>query len=780
MERKVCRWQGLTLSWGRVPERPGSGRHGLGPGDVVGPGMPGRAVWERFHADVIEIRIRRLIVTTISELTHRTRMGRVALPILVAAALLPASPVAAYPPPGRTAVVSIGSDGAAGDLNATNGDVSANGLFVAFDSRAGNLVPGDANNTSDVFVHDRLSGATDRVSLSSAGVEGNGASTIPSISADGRHVAFESEASNLVPGDTNGQKDIFVHDRQTGLTERVSVATDGTQSDRQSHFARVTADGRYVAFSTGSSLLVPGDTNGVHDIFVRDRETGVTERASVAPDGTEGDALSNVSAISGDGRYVAFDSSASNLVPGDAHDGADVFVKDRDTGAVERVSMATDGSQGNVGGADPSISADGRLVAFISASTNLVPGDTTPAADIFVHDRATGRTRRVSVTSDGTQGNDISFQPMISADGRVVVFASNATNLVPGDTNGFGDIFVHHLATRITERVSVRSDGGQAADNPVGPNGAFLPAIGGGVASFQSYSRNLDGDDNVFPDIFARDLGPPAGPGELAVAAGDGVISATGWARIPGATVSVATDPAGDAGALADVLGTDLTAAEVLHRPEAEDLLVRFEMARIGGVRPPPVDNGHRVPSVPGVPLVMHVLRFQAAGISFEVRALPRAATSEEPSAAPSFTLHRCAPGCSVTAALGGGYGTTDEEILVSVALTLLGAGDGDALSGLRAFTALGEAATGPLEQTDELDEVILPDGRLGVVTLDFGVAPAGAPGASVAFDIPGEVVDGRFATAIEAGDRHGGHDVWARVCLDDSCGMTRVPVVLP
>jgi Tol biopolymer transport system component len=265
---------------------------------------------------------------------------------------------------------------------------------------------------------------------------------LPSISADGRYVAFHSDASNLVPGDTNGTWDIFVHDRLTGQTTRVSVASDGTQGNNGSGDPSISADGRYVAFTSEASNLVPGDTNGTWDIFVHDRVTGQTTRVSVASDGSEGYGSSFSSSISADGRYVAFSSWASNLVPGDTNGWADVFVHDRVTGQTTRVSVASDGTEGNHVSLLPSISADGRYVAFSSWASNLVPGDTNEVQDIFVHDRLTGQTSRVSVASGGTEGNGASEFPSISADGRYVAFYSAASNLVPGDTNGTWDIFV--------------------------------------------------------------------------------------------------------------------------------------------------------------------------------------------------------------------------------------------------------------------------------------------------------------------------------------------------
>jgi Tol biopolymer transport system component len=255
-------------------------------------------------------------------------------------------------------------------------------------------------------------------------------------------VAFQSTASNLVSGDTNGKYDIFVHDRQTGATTRVSVSSNGSEGNSNSYSPSISSDGSYVAFDSNASNLVPGDTNENYDIFVHERQTGATSRVSVGSDGSEGNGRSSNPSISADGRYVAFNSDAGNLVPVDTNGDYDVFVHDRQTGATSRVSVSSDGSEGNSYSLFPVISADGRYVAFASNAGNLVPGDTNGIYDIFVHDRQTGATSRVSVSSDGSEGNDSSARPSISADGRYAVFSSVAGNLVSGDTNGFEDVFV--------------------------------------------------------------------------------------------------------------------------------------------------------------------------------------------------------------------------------------------------------------------------------------------------------------------------------------------------
>jgi Tol biopolymer transport system component len=383
--------------------------------------------------------------------------------------------------------------------------ISGDGRFVAFNSDASNLVPGDTNASQDIFVRDLLTNTTTRVSVSSTGNQGNLSSRSPSISGNGRFVAFASDASNLVPGDTNApNQDIFVRDLLTNTNTRVSLSSTGNQANQNCFTPSISADGRFVAFGSGATNLVPGDTNNRDDIFVHDLSINTTTRISVSGAANQGNGGSGFPSISGNGRFVAFQSSASNLVLGDTNARQDIFVRDLLTNTTARVSVASTGNQANARSRDPYISPDGRFVVFASEATNLVPGqDTNNRDDIFVRDLLSNTTTRVSVDSAGNPGNSESYAPSISGDGRFVTFSSNASNLVPGDTNNKYDIFVRDLSSNTTTRVSVDSAGNQATDASFSP---FISTDGKRVA-FLSYAANLvPGDTNNEDDIFAVDL----------------------------------------------------------------------------------------------------------------------------------------------------------------------------------------------------------------------------------------------------------------------------------
>jgi Tol biopolymer transport system component len=379
--------------------------------------------------------------------------------------------------------------------------------------------------------------------LASVGTAGSAGGDLPAISAHGRFVAFRSASTTLVPGDTNDAWDVFVRDRITGTNDRVSVSGSGAQADADSAgpLLAISGDGRYVAFESLATNLVGNDTNGLNDIFVRDRQSGRTLRADVSSTGRQANGTSELGGISRDGRFVVFSSSASTLIAGDTNNVTDVFVRNLEarttvriaTGAFDsaisangvhvafraddrmfvvnrqthsraRVDVSSTGQPSNGFDVRPRLSADGRYVVFESDASNLVPGDTNGITDIFVRDVQNGSTQRVSVSSSGTQIPALTFAsyPSISADGRYVTFFSSASNLVPGDTNGVEDVFLRDRQRNITGRISLTASGGQANGDSLRP----AVSLDGAHVAFDSTASNLvSTDTDRGRDVFVRD-----------------------------------------------------------------------------------------------------------------------------------------------------------------------------------------------------------------------------------------------------------------------------------
>ncbi|WP_412749834.1 TolB family protein [Krasilnikovia sp. M28-CT-15] len=375
--------------------------------------------------------------------------------------------------------------------------ISTDGRYIAFTSSASNLVRGDTNGVSDVFVRDLRKHTTQRVSVGTGGRQADQTASAPSISADGRYVAFSSWATGLVPGDTNERGDIFVRDRRAGTTVRVSLTATGGQAANASDNPAISADGRYIAFSSNAENLVAGDDNGEVDVFVHDRRRHLTQRVSVSSTGTAPAGASTYPVISANGRYVAFMSQAPNVVA-DGSTAGGVFLRDLRRSTTVRVSRTDAGAPVTDAG-PPAMSGDGRYVTFSSFTDDVAPGDHNGLQDVVVRDLRTSRTKLISVSSAGVQGDEPSAGAAISPDGRYVTFLSWATNLVPGDRNGYGDIFLHDRRTGTTERVSVLTSGAEANS---ASDGATVSA-GGRTVAMTSYASNLaPGDTDHAADVF--------------------------------------------------------------------------------------------------------------------------------------------------------------------------------------------------------------------------------------------------------------------------------------
>ncbi len=422
-----------------------------------------------------------------------------------AAALLVGAGLAHAPEARAGAIerVSVSSNGEQANQASFDPVISADGRYVAFMSYATNLVATDTGGKRNIFVRDRQADQTALVSVGMQGQPANGESFFPDLSPDGRYLAFQSDASNLVSGDGNGAQDVFVRDLVAGSTERVSVGAGG-EADGDSESASISSGGRYVAFTSTATNLVGGDANGDFDVFVRDRKLGKTERVSTGLDGKAANGASLLPAISANGRYVAFVSSATNLVPSGGNGWDQVYVRDRQTGKIELVTVSPKGHPGNGGVSGVWISGDGRYVVYSAQAGDLVKKDTNGKDDVFVHDRKLGTTDRVSVGAGGAQVNgasDIGLGRAITQDGRYVTFESRATNLVATPSTFFVDVYVRDRVRGVTTRADGAPKSGEA--RPM----AQEPSLSGhgDLVVFESDSNQLvPGDTNGWTDIFVR------------------------------------------------------------------------------------------------------------------------------------------------------------------------------------------------------------------------------------------------------------------------------------
>jgi Tol biopolymer transport system component len=399
--------------------------------------------------------------------------------------------------------------------------------------------------------------------------------TRPSISQDGRWVAFDSDARNLAANDTNYGIDVFVHDRQTGATLLISIQDDGSKLDYHSFSPSISPDGRFVAYSTSANFTTLNDWNFHSDVFVHDRDpdgngvfdegNAVTAIVSLDPNGNPGDGDSQFPSISADGNVISFRSTSTNLVSGDMNGVPDIFVHDRTAGTTTRVTVTPAGRGANDVSDEPVLSSDGSAVAYSSLATNLDVNDTNGMRDIFVYDIPTGIVTRVNVSSTGAQAiGGASSAPSLSADGMLVAFDSCAPNLVPNDPSGWCDCFMHDRSNGTTIEVSFDSNG-----NPGNWN-SLTPALSadGTVVAFSGWSDNLVRiDENYRPDLFVRDLvtGILTPCSSLGGVTGDEVAfspAISGDGRSVG-YVSYADNLAlSDTNATADILVRDLTIAD--------------------------------------------------------------------------------------------------------------------------------------------------------------------------------------------------------------------------
>jgi len=401
----------------------------------------------------------------------------------------------------RISVTTAGTQ-ANGDSYVSGGRrvVSADGMYVVFESMATNLVPDDSNNAMDIFLRDRWTGTTARVSLAADGGDAWGESWDPSITPDGRFVVFTSSAGNLVSDDHNGERDVFVRDLHVGQNTRISVNMNGGDANGDSYSPSISDDGNRVAFGSSARDLVPGVSSWNSDVFVRDLPLGTSWHVSLGHDGAPGDANSWGATISPNGHTVVYVTGASNLLPGESYDGVEVFVWDFDTQQNTLVTVAHDGGDSDNRSGIPSPDHGGDYVSFYSRATNLVDDDTNGQDDVFVRSIPGAVTERVNLSTDGEQTIDLgSWHPATSLFARYVTFLSDAPNLVEDDTNGVGDIFGRDRWLGVTTRLNVSPGGVEADDyssNPlITPDGRYVV--------FESSATNLVPDDgNGVRDVF--------------------------------------------------------------------------------------------------------------------------------------------------------------------------------------------------------------------------------------------------------------------------------------
>jgi Tol biopolymer transport system component len=393
---------------------------------------------------------------------------------------------------------------------------SADGRYVVFTSNAP-LIPTDTNSDFDIYLRDRVAGTTTCVSVSTLGAP-VGQSYNPVISANGRYVAFESFASELVTGDTNASNDVFVRDLVNGTTVRVSVSSTADQAEimSDSSYPSISDDGRLVAFVSSAANLVAGDTNGEPDLFVHDLQSGTTTRINMgpAPGFAEANGMSSMPHLSGDGSTVVFRSFATTLTASPTNGNAHIFACDLATGAITLVSKNSEGDESDFDSGSSMTSSDGRYVVFDSMAGNLAPGDdATNDVDIFLHDRETGATSRVSRNSAGVKQDGMSASPSISADGSLIAFTSNAGNLAPEASGSFFNLYVHRIATGETALISKGYDGAEGDDSTY-EKAVFVE--NGNAIVFESSASNLVlNDTNMTHDIFYLSLNRNLQPDNL-------------------------------------------------------------------------------------------------------------------------------------------------------------------------------------------------------------------------------------------------------------------------
>lgn len=348
---------------------------------------------------------------------------------------------------GLVTPISLNISGKYSNSSSDEPSINSSGTLIGYSSYATDLVADDTNNLKDIFVSE-VSGQTYRVNVASDGSESNGLSIHPAIASQSRIIAFESSATNLVTNDNNNRSDIFIHELDSAVTERVSISTLGVESDQHSRSPAISQDGRYVVFENSSDVLVTGDTNNSQDIFMRDRQTNETVLVSLDDAGIQANGGSSHPDISANGRYVVFQTSANNLVQDDTNAQQDIYRKDMQTGQIERISLDISGAQfSNVDSIMPKMSSNGQFVAFITETPlsdpnkNYSKGVSNQVFNVYVRDLAKQMTRKLSDTQNGDNLIEPIYSMDISDDGSTVLFATESRAFTLQDNNNNSDIY---------------------------------------------------------------------------------------------------------------------------------------------------------------------------------------------------------------------------------------------------------------------------------------------------------------------------------------------------
>ncbi len=666
-----------------------------------------------------------------------------------------------YQRPGLNELISVSTDGVQADSSSYFAGMTPDARLVVFSSSSPELVNTDTNEHDDIFLRDRIAGTTTLVSVAADGGSANGMSMQPAISANGRYVVFLSYATDLV-GENNEDwrfARVYVRDLATGTTERILNAATGGSSTGGALQPSISGDGRYVTFHSQATDLVAGDTNGKADVFVVDRDTDTTRLVSVGTGGVPADGSSTAPEISDDGTTILFTSVATNLVEGDNNGVGDVYAAHLGQNTIEMVSISPSGAPGNGSSTTlgASITPSGRFVAFQSDASNLIPNDTNSDHDVFLRDRETGRTERVNVNSDGIEIAK-SNSPSISDDGRYVAFFSIAPGEDPSSFTYGSDIWLHDRVTRATELVSATPFGDPNEDQNENP----IVSGDGSYVVFQTDGGEfVPSDSNGVMDIVGRYRGAAleilkAGLRKRSAGIFEGDVT------MSGAVLSSAEDLAGDS---LGTPATDITDASVVYRPEQGDLLFRIGVDRMTHVAPATGPTAQVVRGIPGLavlPGVVHGFRFSFEGQPYQIRF--SSVSADAGPDLPKAALYYCTTACQKVASFTAGYGSVGHEMEVSIGTGFFGLEPGEGFTGISAFASAGEAMAGVGEA---FDSVSLPDAVTPEIFVELGIEGSGDSASSSAkatFNL------GRFNGSFSEVPASG-TEIWARPCMGTVCG---------